>query len=113
MSAEKPAGSGLQPVAHETATDNTSMASNTSTLTHDQPERTNEKKMRSTSVTNLEHAEAPLQELELEAGSDGEDESHYPGPVALSLLMLAICLAVFLVALVSAGTCEVETEPAD
>lgn len=55
--------------------------------------------MRSTSVTNLEQVESPLQELELE--SDKDDESQYPGPVALSLLMLAICLAVFLIALVS------------
>src|SRR5690554_3442597 len=99
MSAEKPAGSGLQPAAYETATDNTSMASNTSTLAQDQPERTKEKQMRSTSVTNLEHVESPLQELEV--GSDSDDESQYPGPVALSLLMLAICLAVFLIALVS------------
>ncbi|KAL7268772.1 hypothetical protein RUND412_008590 [Rhizina undulata] len=33
------------------------------------------------------------------AGNEEEDESKYPGPVALSLISLALCLAVFLVAL--------------
>lgn len=44
-------------------------------------------------------------ETESKGSGDGkyerEDESQYPGPVALGLIMLALCLAVFLVALVS------------
>jgi len=46
----------------------------------------------------------PTKEFE-GVGSDhsegGEDETQYPGPVALALISLALCLAVFLVALVS------------
>ena len=107
MPGEEPATGELTSNAVDTLSPpfRTSMGAN-STITHETPDRIDEKaKMESRPDSKEEGTQmenVPLDQLETL-----DDESQYPGPVALTLIMVALCLAVFLVALVSSAPAPV------
>ncbi|PNY22485.1 HC-toxin efflux carrier TOXA [Tolypocladium capitatum] len=66
---------------------------------YDSGEKTLAEEARARSPGDAEEAATDGEKKDVEAGAAAADQTNYPGPLAAGLLMLAICVAVFLVSL--------------